>query len=426
MQQNIFAIKAHILYAQTPQEIRCTEDGYLVCEAGRVAGVFPVLPEQYRDIRLFDESGKLLIPGLSDLHLHAPQYSFRGMGMDLELLDWLNTHTFPEEAKYKDLLYAQAAYRIFIDALLHSATTRACIFATIHREATELLMGMLEASGGVKGFVGKVNMDRNSPDYLREETGESLRETRRWLAGCSGKYQNIAPILTPRFTPACSDSLLRGLGELQWESGVPVQSHLSENESEVAWVKSLCPDAAHYADSYDRFRLFGGEGCPTVMAHCVHCTAEELDLMQERGVFIAHCPQSNTNLSSGAAPVRLFLERGMHVGLGSDIAGGAHLSIFRAMADAIQCSKLRWRLLDQSLRPLNIAEAFYLGTKGGGAFFGQVGSFEPGYLFDAVLLDDGSLPHPQPLTPLERLERLIYLGDERNLAGKYIEGQRIF
>ena len=124
--------------------------------------------------------------------------------------------------------------------------------------------------------------------------------------------------------------------------------------------------------------------------------------------------------------MRLFLERGMHVGLGSDIAGGAHLSIFRAMADAIQCSKLRWRLLDQSLRPLNIAEAFYLGTKGGGAFFGQVGSFEPGYLFDAVLLDDGSLPHPQPLTPLERLERLIYLGDERNLAGKYIEGQRIF
>lgn len=424
LRETTFALKGNILYAPTPKEIVTAPDSYLVCEAGKVAGVFAELPARFAGIPIEDCGDGLVIPGLVDLHLHAPQYSFRTLGMDLELLDWLNTHTFPEEAKYVDLAYAERAYRIFADDLAASATTRAAVFGTIHRPATELLMDLVEETG-VKALVGKVNMDRNSPDILREEdAAASLAETTRWIEETKGKYRNVSPILTPRFTPSCTDELMEGLGKLQRETGLPVQSHLSENLSEIAWVKELCPWSSCYGGAYDRFGLFGGDA-PTIMAHCVHSTGEEIDLMQARGVFIAHCAQSNTNLASGIAPVRVYLDRGMKVGLGTDIAGGYSLSVFQAMADAVQVSKLRWRLLDDSLRPLTVPEAFYLGTKGGGEFFGKVGSFEEGYEFDAVLLDDGALPHPQELSPQERLERMIYLGGEHCVRGKYVAGARV-
>ena len=162
------------------------------------------------------------------------------------------------------------------------------------------------------------------------------------------------------------------------------------------------------------------------MAHCVYSTDQEIALIKERGVYIAHCPQSNTNLASGIAPAKRYLQEGLNIGLGSDIAGGTSISILRAIADAIQASKLHWRLTDESRQPLSLEEGFYLATAGGGSFFGKVGSFREGFEFDAVILDDSSLPCPRTFTPRERLERLIYLGDERNIAGKYVEGSRIF
>ena len=384
-----------------------------------------VLPEEYRGLPIHDVGNRLIIPGLVDLHLHAPQYCYRGTGMDLELLEWLNTITFPQEAKYADLDYAGKAYSIFVDDLKKSATTRASIFATLHVEATELLMDLLEKSG-LKTMVGKVNMDRNGSPALQEQSADaSAADTMRWLQDIQGRYQNTRPILTPRFTPSCSDELMKQLSLIQKEYHLPVQSHLSENFSEIAWVKELCPQSRFYGDAYDMFGLFGGEGCPTIMAHCVHSSEEEITLMKKRGVYIAHCPQSNTDIASGIAPVRRYLDEGLHIGLGSDIAGGFSLSIFRAMADAIQVSKLRWRLLDDSLKPITLEEAFYMATLGGGSFFGKVGSFEKGYEFDAIVLDDENIRHPQPLTTRERLERLVYLSDERNITEKYVSGNRI-
>lgn len=425
MKKEAFALKGTILYSTDPEHLISKPDCYLICENGKSAGVFEDLPERYQGIPVKDYGKQLIIPGLIDLHLHAPQYGYRGLGMDLELLDWLNTHTFPQEAKYADLSYAEKGYRIFSEDMANSATTRAVIFATIHIPATELLMDLMEKTG-MKTLVGKLNMDRNSPDYLREaDVKKSLADTEKWLADCKGRYQNTAPILTPRFTPSCTDPLMEGLGALQKRTGLPVQSHLSENKSEIAWVHELCPDTHFYGESYDRYGLFGGEGCPTVMAHCVYSGKGELDLIKKRGVFIAHCPQSNTNLSSGVAPVRTFLEMGLRVGLGSDIAGGFSPSIFRAMSDAVQVSKLRWRLLDDSLKPLTMPEAFYLGTKGGGAFFGKVGSFEKDYEFDAVVLNDSSLRTPMELTAQQRLERVIYLSDDRIVAAKYVAGNLV-
>lgn len=424
-QKQTFALKGNLIYTKEIGTLEILEQHYLVCEEGKVQGIYPELPEQLCGIPVEELGDRLIIPGLTDLHVHAPQYSFRSLNMDMELLEWLETNTFPEESKFQDLDYAKKAYGIFTENVKHSATTRACIFATIHNEATLLLMDQLEEAG-IAAMVGKVNMDRNSPDYLRETSAEeSAKATRAWIQAVAERhYEHVQPILTPRFTPSCSDELMELLHGIQKETGLPVQSHLSENPGEIAWVQELCPWSKFYGDAYDHFGMFGGE-CRTIMAHCVYSGEEEIQRMKEKGVFIAHCPESNTNLSSGIAPVRRYLDEQIPVGLGSDVAGGTTENLFAAMRHAIQASKLRWRLSDQSLQPLNMEEVFYLASKGGGAFFGKVGSFEPGYEFDAVILDDARLEHPQPLNVKQRLERVIYLGDEREVAGKYVAGRKV-
>jgi guanine deaminase len=171
------------------------------------------------------------------------------------------------------------------------------------------------------------------------------------------------------------------------------------------------------------------------MAHCVWPEEAELELIKQRGVYIAHCPQSNSNLGSGIAPARRFLNRGIPVGLGSDIAGGIHPSIFRAMGDAIQVSKLRKALgpaaapggegAEDEYRPLRLEEAFWMGSAGGGAFF-HTGSFEPGFEFDALVIDDGDLGAPFPLSLRDRLERVVYLSEDRHIIGKWVRGRPLW
>lgn len=418
-----FAIRGQICYSENQKSIRTMEHGYVVCEDGKSIGVFETLPKEWSGIPCHDYGDRLIIPGLVDLHVHAPQYPFRGLGMDQELIDWLNTHTFPEEEKYQDLDYAKQAYTIFIDDLLHSATTRACVFGTCHKDATLWLMEQMEKAG-LAGYVGKVNMDRNSPEGLCEENAQASAEaTESWILATKN-FSNVRPILTPRFIPTCSDELMERLSVLQQTYSLPVQSHLSENLSEIDWVKELQPKASCYGDAYRMFGLFGGD-CPTIMAHCVYSSEEEVRMMKEQGVFIAHCPESNANLASGIAPARSYLSQGLKMGLGTDVAAGSSLSMFRAMAMAIQCSKLRWRLVDQSQAPLSVEEVFYLATKGGGEFFGNAGSLEAGYEFDAVIIDDRKIRHPHPLSARERLERLIYLDGGAKVEAKYVKGKQV-
>ncbi len=421
----MFALKGHICYSETADHMRICEDSYVLCEDGRCVGVTKQLPDRFKTAWIRDYGDCLIIPGLVDLHMHAPQFGFCGMGMDMELLEWLEHQVFPEEAKYEDLEYAKKGYAIFAGNLKKGATTRACIFSSLHVPATELLMEYMEETG-LRVMVGKVNMDRNSPDILREEDAEaSEKATRQWLTQIEGRFHNVRPILTPRFIPSCSDELMERISVLQKETGLPVQSHLSENPGEVAWVKELCPWSECYGDAYDHFDLFGGDGCKTIMAHCVYSGAQEMELMKERGVWIAHCPFSNENLASGIAPVREFLNRGLKVGLGSDVSGGSSDSIFRVMADAIQVSKMYWRLVDQTKKPLTLEEVFYMATKGGGSFFGRVGSFEDGYEMDAIVLDDSALKTPMKLTVRQRLERICYLSDDRQIKAKFVAGKEI-
>lgn len=424
MTEKRFALKGICIYSKDRETLEI-KDGYVLCENGVSQGVFEALPEADSDIKCYDFSGKLIIPGLIDLHVHAPQYPIRGYGMDLELLAWLEKYIFPEEAKFSDLEYAEKVYGAFAEALLKSFTTRACVYGTIHTAAGLKLMDLLEETG-LKTMVGKVNMNRNCPEALSEgEASEALEDTEKWLKASEGKYRNTQPILTPRFIPSCTDALLYGLGRLKVRYGVPYQSHLSENPSEIEWVKRLCPDSENYADAYARRGAFGPES-KTVMAHCVYLNDEEIELLSEKEVFVAHCPESNINLASGIAPIRKYLSKGIHVGLGSDVAAGSTLNLFVAMRSAVQASKLYWRLLHSDEVPISMEEAFYLATKGGGAFFGRVGSFEKGYRFDAVVIDDSRLAADgtasQEMTVKERLERMMYLGDASCLASKFVDG----
>ena len=429
--ENNFVIKGNICQTKTPKELDINKQSYAVCVDGVSMGVFDTLPEEYAELPLYDYGDALIFPGMVDLHVHAPQYAFRGMCMDLELMDWLNRYTFPEEEKYEDLEYAEKAYGMFVDAMKNGATTRSCIFATCHRYATELLMRLMEESGLIS-YVGKVNMDREASEALTEESADiSAYTTFGWINATKDRFKYTKPILTPRFIPCCTDKLMEELREIQMAYGIPVQSHLSESPGEIDFVKFLRPDNPFYGDSYNEYDLFGknddiNTDVKTVMAHCVWSTDEEVELMRKNGVFVAHCPASNMNLTSGIAPIRKYLDLGLNIGLGSDVAGGHSDSIFRAITDAIQVSKMYFRMVDEEYKPLIFSEAFYLATKGGGEFFGKVGSFETGYEFDAIIMDDTLLPHPQSLNLAERMERAVYLGlDDKGVIAKFVAGNKI-
>lgn len=420
-----YALKGNIIYSKNQNEINCFENSYLICQDGKSMGVFEKLDEKYKDIEVIDFGEKIICPGLVDLHIHAPQYNFRGMGMDLELLDWLNTYTFPSEAKFKDEDYAKRSYQRFVDYLKYGPNTRHVIFASLHVKSTQILMDLMEKSKMVS-FIGKVNMDRNGGVDLEEkDADESEKATLDWLESIKGKYKNTYPILTPRFIPSCTDELLEKLRKIKDEYKLPIQSHLSENLGEIEWVKELVPKAKFYGDAYNIFDLFGKNN-KTVMAHCVYSNDDEQDLIKENEVFIAHCPDSNTNLTSGIAPAGKYLREGQKIGLGSDVAGGTHASIFKAMADAIKVSKLRYRLVDEKIKPLSLEEAFFMATLGGGEFFGKVGSFEKGYEFDAIVIDDEKLLEEDKFNLKQRLERIVYLSKDEDVVSKFVRGNKIF
>ena len=321
-------IKGNFIYSIDKDNIEVKENQYALIKDGKIEEFYSEIPENLENIEITDYKDNIIIPGLIDLHVHAPQYAFRGMGMDMQLLDWLNTYAFKEEGKYRDLEYAKKQYSKFVNDVKISATTRLSIFATLHKEATIMLMDLLEEAG-IKAYVGKVNMDRNAPEFLTEDTEKSKEDTIDWLEETKDRYENIKPILTPRFIPSCTNNLMAEINKINDKYNIPVQSHLSENPSEIEWVAELHPDTNNYAQAYDKYNLFGKEN-KTIMAHCVHCPDDELDLIKQNNVTIAHCPQSNANLTSGIAPIKRMLGMGIEVGLGSDIAAGSSFKIKRS------------------------------------------------------------------------------------------------
>ena len=413
--------KAHILFTKEKDRFEILENGYIAVEDGIVAGVSANLDDLgCKDAKVIDFGDKLLIPAMNDMHVHAPQVHNQGVAMDLELLPWLQNYTFPEESKYADVQYAERMYRRFLHTQWLFGTMRSVVFGTIHTDSTRVLMKLYQEAG-MGAMVGKVAMNRNCPDTLCEDVEAAIEGNEQLIAEFNKPNALVRPIITPRFVPSCTPELLRACGELAAKYQLPVQSHLSENTSEIAWVQDLEKESTSYGDAYNRYGLFGQT--PTIMAHCVWTSGSELELMKRNKVMVAHCPTSNFNLSSGMAPLRTFLEEGLPIGLGSDISGGHDLNMFRMMVYAIQVSKMHYQHNHEKAF-LNLSEIFWIATKSAGSFFGKVGSFEPGYEFDALVIDDSVL-YPAEYSLPHRLERFIYLGDDRQIVHRFCRGQEI-
>ena len=418
LQQEIFALKGDVIFTAEPQHFTVCSAGYLVIDKGEVVYLGERLPDSYAGIEVQDYGHSLLLPGFVDLHTHAPQFNQTGLGMDDELLDWLHSYTFPEEGRFQDTAYAQAVYEKFADRLAVCGTTRSALFATIHKESCRVLFRVLQARG-LSAYIGKVNMDTNAPEFLCEDTAASLRDTEELLGEWQGNPL-LRAIITPRFAPTSTREQLAGLGRLVQRYKIPVQSHLSENRGELSWVAELFPEFDTYYKVYEHYHLFGET--PTLMAHCIHLTDAEIRHLAETGVVAVHCPDSNLNLTSGLMPARRMLQAGVHIGLGSDIGAGHTLFMPQVMVRAVQVSKMV-EMQHPQQKALQLSEVFYMATKGGGSFFGRVGSFEPGYEADVLVVRTPLLR--QRFSVQERLQYFIYGGDTSDILARYIAGRKI-
>lgn len=415
----ITILKGNIISSPKLGVLDIHQNAYLVAKDGRIAGIFDKLPVEYKDIKVEDYGDKLIFQAFSDMHLHAPQFPMLGMGMDLPLMYWLNTYTFKTEANFKDKEVARRVYSKLAYDLVKNGTTRVCMFSSIHKEATLILMEELEKAG-ISGYVGKVNMDQNSPDYLVETTAGSIKETISWIN--ESNFKHIKPIITPRFTPSCTESLLEELGNIAKKNDLPIQSHLSENFAEIELVKKLIPDCTYYYQTYKKHHLWNNK---TLMAHCVHSNKKELDSIKKHGIYVVHCAASNQNILSGFAPVRKMLDEGIKVVLGSDIAGGDHLSMFDNVADTIKSSKAKDMIDNYKTAFLTVEEAYYLATSASASFFNEEPGLAIGNILNVLVLDDSKLPSVRLLTIKERFERSMYNRQEDAIVAVYNE-KRIY
>ncbi|KAJ3062716.1 hypothetical protein HDU98_001426 [Podochytrium sp. JEL0797] len=440
-----------IIHSLSLGNLEVIERGAIVVNhAGKILDVQAVddrslvsLRSKHPNSLLMDVGTSLIIPGFIDAHCHAPQYSFAGTGMELPLLEWLTTYTFPSEARFKDPTYARTHYLTAVSRFLLNGTTTASYFATIHLSSTKTLVDVVMQLGQ-RGFIGKVNMDRNAPDYLTESTDESIRDTKEFVDHVLAKRDPLVqPVITPRFVPSTSSRLMDALGEISasYDPPIRVQSHLSENKNEIKWVGEMHPDCESYSDVYNQHGLLHDR---SYMAHCIWCNEGERALLRGKGVGVVHCPNSNFSLSSGALNVRRMLNEGMKVGLGTDVAGGYSPSMLDAMRQAILCSKMvsigqgsdaddcssPTREAPMQYAALTYAEVFHLATVGGAeclSLADTVGNFMVGKDFDALIVNPRVEGSPVDVfegnTSLEIFQRFLFLGDDRNIEKVYVCGK---
>ncbi|XP_061483972.1 guanine deaminase isoform X2 [Rhineura floridana] len=380
------------------------------------------------DIRELSNN-EFFMPGLVDAHIHAPQYSFAGTRVDLPLLQWLKTYTFPAEARFKDIDFAEEVYTRAVRRTLKNGTTTACYFATIHTDASLLLADIIDKFGQ-RAFVGKVCMDisESFPEY-KETTTESLKETERFVRGIlEKKYPRVHPIVTPRFGPSCTEELLSSLGNLAKVHDIHVQSHISESEGEIKLVEKMFPTYQNYTELYDKNNLLTNK---TIMAHGCYLSDEELKVFNLKGAAIAHCPNSNISLSSGLLNVKKIQKHNVKLGLGTDVAGGYSASMLDAIRKAIMVSKVLHNNKENETA-LSLKEVFRLATLGGSQALRLdtvIGNFEVGKEFDALLINTKASDSPFDLFASDTFEDIIqkflYLGDDRNIEEVYVAGKLV-
>lgn len=380
----------------------------------------------------------IVLPGFVDTHIHAPQYPQLGQALDVPLEMWLGKYTFPLEAQYADLDFARPRYTALVEDLIANGTTTALYFATVHLEATKLLADICAAKGQ-RGLVGKVVMDdpAANPDYYRDASTESaLADTRALIdyLRANDTEGRVLPVVTPRFIPSCTDAGLGALGALAQECDCHVQTHASE--SDWAHGYALARYGKTDTDALDGFGLLGRR---TVLAHSNFLTDADMDRIADRGAAVAHCPVSNMYFANSVFPLRHALEKGVHVGLGTDISGGPIASIWEAARGAVQASRMLEDGVDPALPAdrrgredsrIDIATAFHLATAGGGeALDLPVGTFAVGQKFDAMLVDPnapgGTVRLFGETDPIAILEKVLYTASRPNIASVWVDGRHI-
>lgn len=419
------AYKGHIISPVDENNfVNWTEGCLLVDESGKIkeVGDWQAIKQRYNEpINIVDYGKQIIMPGLIDLHIHLVQIAQTGRSGDT-LLGWLNKYIFTAEDKFARAEHASKLADWFFRELARNGTTLASVFTSIHKEAADIAFGKA-AERGHRVIMGKTLMDRNAPDYLTEDCQQSLYDSEELCA----KWHNyddgrLLYAFTPRFAPTSSDAQLKGAGEL-WKkySGSYMQTHLSENTDEIAWVKQLFPASKNYLDVYASHGLSGRN---SIFAHCIHLSDAEIDQMIQTECAAAHCPSSNLFLKSGAFPYQRARAKKMKLGLGSDIAAGPEMSIFKVMKDAAYVQTEMW------LAP---RELFYLATLSGARAVNldhKVGSLEAGKEADFIVVD----PAAKSSVPRDILEQsadeilssLVYVGDDRMVKATYIRGRAVY
>jgi guanine deaminase len=421
--------RARIFNPVSRSEFEDIEDGAIeVDEKGKISKIAKFSEFKDKKAKIIDYRGKIIMPGLIDCHVHLPQYDMVAMD-GYELLNWLNEYTFPAERRFESPKLAKDAASRFFHALKANGTTTAAVYNTVHKNATDIAFEEAEKSG-LRVFMGKVMMDQNSPDFLQEKTEESLLESeelcKKWHGRDNGRI-NYA--FTPRFAPTCSEKLMEGVADLAKKYNAYIQTHLSENRSELSWVKELFPQSKNYTDVYYNAGILTQK---TIMAHSIWVNPSELKLLAQTSTKVAHCASSNFFLKSGIFDLNSTLDAGVDVGLGSDVGGGPNLSLFREMSNACNMSKTRYIQENGSTKNLDSIGAFYLATKGGAKVLSLdkvIGDLTPGKEADFIVVD-ATLVDPQNgaknKSGKEILSQLVYRADDRVVFAAYVRGKNIY
>ena len=405
-----------------PDSFEFFDDGLLVTADGRVASIGPareLLPALPSDAELVEHRDSILMPGFVDTHVHYPQTDIVGTG-GRQLLDWLEHYTFPAERGFSDPAHAREVAEFFLDELVRNGTTTALVFCSVHPASVQAFFEAA-AARRMRMAAGKVLMDRNCPEYLRDtpETGE--RATRELLEAWHGR-ERLLYAITPRFAPTSSDAQLASAGRLATDyPDALIQTHVAENLDEVAWVKRLFPKSRSYLDVYDRCGLLRERA---IYAHCIHFDEVDRARMAQSGAAAAFCPSSNLRLGSGLFDVAAADAAGMRFSIATDVAGGSSFSMLQTLSDAYKVAQLS----HQHLSPLR---AFYLATLAGARALGvddRIGRFAVGTEADFIVLDLRATPllarrTARSRTLAEKLLVLITLGDDRAVSRTYILGR---
>lgn len=398
------------------------EDGLLLVRDGRVEALgdaTALLPRLTPEDELIDHRGRLVMPGFIDTHVHYPQTDIIA-SYGSQLLDWLNTYTFPAEGRFVDPDVARATAAFFCDELLRNGTTTALCFATVHPGSVDAIFEAAEAREMCL-LAGKVMMDRHAPDFLTDTPESSYADSLALIERWHGHGRSLYAV-TPRFAPTSTERQLEFAGRLFAEHpGVYLQSHVAENRDEVAWVAELFPWARSYLDVYDRFGLLGPRA---VYAHCIHLDETDRRRLAGTGSAMAFCPTSNLFLGSGLFDLGEAQRLRVRVGLATDVGGGTSFSMLQTLNEAYKVAQMA----GQTLTPWR---AFYLATLGSARALyldDRLGSFRVGCDADFVVLDLAATPllarrMDAASTLAERLFALMMLGDDRAVEATYLRGR---